>query len=449
MPWVDIRSHPEQYFDVDRMWLEDVQVEDPSHLRRRSLLSLLRQYRARDDRFLRFTGVQRDGELVHTGLYPAHTDDTPSEDDQVAPATLPPKSNRPHQSKISVRGRRAKGKGKARQLPSSEPDAVSTDDDEGSVTEVLGGHVQNAADLVKRSSIRTHPRPRIVTRQPATQLVVVPHGEGLLTLSDYAEQPPDEFRERPDQHISYVKALAPGDVRLHAAADRTFGFRSSPLEQIQYVPLRMMPWATWYYPSVTLPSPRIFDYALLWPWISQREYITGDLFYNKAGQLEQLTFGFAMLLQELHSTTFDRLSPSDEVIERESILTGEMTINSAVDIIHSALDFILMVLPPPSNIPVGETPQPSQPVSEPSFYAMADTDLSVLLPELYPTHVETALPGLQSPAHITEAVDTDREPETEDAAELADLEEGSTEESGTSDALLRKRKRAATGPSTA
>lgn len=56
------------------MWLKDVQVEDPSHLRRRALLQLLRQYRPRDERFLRFTGVQRLGELVHTGLYPGNAD---------------------------------------------------------------------------------------------------------------------------------------------------------------------------------------------------------------------------------------------------------------------------------------------------------------------------------------------------------------------------------------
>ncbi|KAI0338538.1 hypothetical protein BDW22DRAFT_1348452 [Trametopsis cervina] len=448
IPWVDIRSRPEQYFDVANMWLEDVQVEDPSHIRRKALLQLLRQYRARDERFLRFTGVQRLGELVHTGLYPGNADTGLIVHAQALSTTTAAQPvSRQRSTKRSASKKKNKGKGKAQRISSSESDAQFTDDDERDVTDILGGHGGVVAEAGRDPSLHRRPRARMVAA-PASSTPVLPATEGLFTLTDYAEQPPDQFRDQRERHVDYVKALAPKDTRLQGAADHTFGLRRSTVEEAEYRPLKMMPWATWYHDSILLPAPHMFNYDAMWAWIGRREYINGEMFYNRAGQLEQLTLGFGMVLRELHSSTFDRASPSDEVAERETILTGDMTISSATDLIHAAFDFICTVSPPPSNQPLDgiEYVSASVPAARSTVAALA------AIPPLAgqgATGRSQSIPAVPAPAQNSglNAAYEVAQVQRELSAHPEDDEEAIADEPETSEAALRKRKRAETGPS--
>ncbi|KAI0347141.1 hypothetical protein BDW22DRAFT_1425206 [Trametopsis cervina] len=437
VPWVDIRAQPHKYFDVDRMWLEGVPVEDPSHIRRRSLVALLQQYRGRGDHFLRFTGVQRNGELVDTNLYPSQPV-IPTE-----PLSAGGRSaRRPEKSKMSGQGKNAKGKRRAREASSEESEAVFTDDEELSVNDILKhgkiGPKPKTAATPAGPTGRRHPAARVST---STQLVEIE--DGLLALSDYADQPPDQFRSQRERHIKYVKALAPDDRRLQAAADHAFGFRDTTLEDIKYPSLKMLPWATWHYDLLQLPSPRIFDYPAMWSWLDKRGYITGDVFYNKAGQLEQLTLGLAMLLRELHTHAFDRSSPSDDVIERESILPPDMNINSATDIIHNVLEFILSISPPPSNNPVGSAGHPSlsvfPPPSEDALASSAGNEKAIVAEGSTGTDIRNS-PGPVLDGAVSATPNTD-------PVQAAEAEETVTDNLEPSEAALRKRKRAETGPS--
>ncbi|KAI0340548.1 hypothetical protein BDW22DRAFT_1346785 [Trametopsis cervina] len=363
VPWVDIRAQPHKYFDVDAMWLEDVPVEDPSHIRRRSVLSLLQQYRARDHRFLRFTGVQRNGEFDNTDLYHPHPVHEDSEAEQPLSATIvtarssAENSRKSRPTKSALR-RKAKGKRRALTESSEEAQETSTDDEEQNVTDLLGGDHTHAEGRSMTRSDRPRARPvtRSAMKNPSAAII-----DGLLTLSDYADQAPDEFREQRDRHVNYVKALAPEDIRLQATADHVFGLRSSTVEVARYGRIPMLPWADWYYDSVRLPGPRNFNYGAMWEWLRSRQFITNDLFFNKAGQLEQMTLACAMLLRELNDTAFDRASPSEDVVERESILSGELNINSATDIIHSVLELLHSITPPPSNAPIATAPSATGP----------------------------------------------------------------------------------------
>ncbi|KAI0341036.1 hypothetical protein BDW22DRAFT_1445352 [Trametopsis cervina] len=476
VPWVDIRAQPHNYFDVEQMWLEDVPVEDPSHIRRRSLLLLLQQYRARDHRFLRFTGVQRNGELEKANLYPPHPVHNDAGDQEAISADLSiphgeAAPDRPSRILKSALRKKDKGKRRARKASSEESEASFTDDDEQNVTDLLGGdHTHPQGQTGPRSARpKTRPVTRLAMKNPSATII-----EGLLTLSDYADQPPDEFRSQRDRHVNYVKALAPNDNRLQATADHVFGLRSTTVEVVQYGRITMLPWANWYYDSVHLPDPHHFDYGAMWDWLRSRQFITNDLFFNKAGQLEQLTLGCAMLLRELHDSAFDRASPSDDVVERESILCGGLNINSATDIIHSVLDLLLTITPPPSNAPIAmptlatnaavlvEPSIPSGPlVVEPAIVDTGEEADAVLGQAPHVAAGTVAGASAQPTADETLTGQTDAagegQSETEDvditaeSSEEGDMEPhdayGAPDDVGPSDAALRKRKRAETGPS--
>ncbi|KAI0346077.1 hypothetical protein BDW22DRAFT_1352071, partial [Trametopsis cervina] len=457
VPWVDIRAQPESYFDVEHMWLEGVQVEDPSHLRRRFLVTLLKQYRSRDDRFIRFTGVQRNGDMVSTGLYPPMEAEGVADDvgidDQEQPTSTVGSGRGSARRKQPEQKHKDKGKRRARQESSEEPEAVFTDEDEAGstalTTPVDKGLPGTSAKTAPAPRPRVRPRPTTKSAPPMRPVIPM---DGLLTLSDYAEQPPDEFRDMRDRHVSYVKALAPGDTRLQAAADHVFGLRGSTLEDIGYPSLPMLPWANWYYDSLTLPSPSTFDYTAMWTWLANRQFITGDMFQNRSGQLEQLTLGVAMLLREVNSATFDRASPSDDVIERESVLAADMTISSATDVVHGVLDLILSITPPPSNHPLGgptHSPLTATRVpataNHPSEVAPdSDTMVDAGIADIPVAHSSVTTVAVSR--CVTDTFEGDLQTEHVTVV-AADVEDSATEEADGSEAALRKRKRAATGPS--